>query len=198
MHKSHSMCLVCQPVVAKSGLERAGNINLHYPPLVIHFLIAQNLWPRSCYRENLSRGSKICGACTKQAGSRHKQASLQLLDCYIVPPNALATWLSGVHGIYRLSAGSTPVHTVPSAGSALCTKMPARHIHQNALCSHQNPSLTNAGQFSHKWHLRQSSKYRIVPKMTKQISVPYRWFHLMNRRVLLLSLTKSIIPLLLI
>ena len=65
----------CQPVVAKSGLERAGNINLHYPPLVIHFLIAQNLWPRSCYRENLSRGSKICGACTKLAGSRHKHRS---------------------------------------------------------------------------------------------------------------------------
>ena len=25
--------------------QRSENINLHYPPLVIHFLIAQNLWP---------------------------------------------------------------------------------------------------------------------------------------------------------
>ena len=55
--------------------QRPENINLHYPPLVIHFLIAQNLWPRSCYRENLSRGSKICGACTKLADSRHKHRS---------------------------------------------------------------------------------------------------------------------------
>ena len=35
----------CHPVVAKSSGASAWNINLRYPPLVIHFLIAQNLWP---------------------------------------------------------------------------------------------------------------------------------------------------------
>ena len=146
---------------------RAGKINLHYPPLVIHLLIAQNLWP-----------PLIAGIClvdpklvVQQTGWWwHKHRSNYCIAG--TPHCSLATWLSGVHGIYWLSAGPTvstlasPVPAqryAPKCHLGTFTKMHSVHtrIHR----------WTNAGPFSHKW---QSTKYRFVTKMTKQLYVPNR------------------------
>ena len=150
----------------RAAVER-GNINLHYPPLVIHLLIAQNLWP-----------PLIAGIClvdpkfvVQQTGWWwHKHRSNYCIAR--TPHCSLATWLSGVHGIYWLSAGPTvstlasPVPAqryAPKCHLGTFTKMHCVHtrIHR----------WTNAGPFSHKW---QSTKYRFVTKMTKQLYVPNR------------------------
>ena len=134
----HWMCVPsCQPVVvakSSSGRAREDKSSLstacHSPPNRPKLVAAP-------YRGNLSRGPKTCGA----ANWRVAQASLQLLHCWNPPLLScnLAIW-----SVRHLLAvrGSNRVHTgITSAGSALCTKMPPRHIHQNAQCSHQNPQM---------------------------------------------------------
>ena len=84
----------------------------------------------ACYRKNLSGGSKLCGATPNWT-----QAWLQLLYCSQLGYLECMAFTGCPH------LGSGRVHTIASAVSALCTKMPPRHIHQNALCSHQNPQM---------------------------------------------------------
>ena len=116
----------------------AGKINLHYPPLVIHLLIAQNLWP-----------PLIAGIClvdpklvVQQTGWWHKHRSNY---CIAGTPPLLSCNLAIWSARHLLAVrGSNRVHTgITSAGSALCTKMPPRHIHQNALSVHVAPKSRN-------------------------------------------------------
>ena len=150
----------CQPEVAKwSSGPRAAKINLDNPPLVIHFLIAQNLWPPVIARICLVVPNFVVQL---QTGPKHGSN-------YCIARN-LAIW-SAWHLLAVRTLGpavSTPSPVPSQRYAPKCHLGTFTKMH----CVHTKIySWTNAGPFPHKWHLRQSTKYRFVPKMTKQ---PYR------------------------
>ena len=102
--------------MAKSGaLERPGNINLHYPPLVIHFLIApKTAQPRTCYQRNLSRGApKFVVHAPKQAAGALAQASIAPITALLDASTPHCSRNLAIWSAWHLPAvrGSTRVHT---------------------------------------------------------------------------------------